>query len=599
MLTYKAPLRDIRFVMEELLNCNEHYAQLQGRSEFDHDLREAIINEAAKLAEEVLSPLNHPADEEGCHFDNGKVTTPKGFKEAFNQYAQGGWAGLSSPENIGGQNLPASAGIIVNELLGSANWAWNMYTGLTFGAVKCIAEHGNDEQRNIYVRKMVEGTWTGTMCITEAHCGSDVGQARSKAEKQADGSYRITGSKMFITGGDNDMAENIVHLTLARVVGAPAGTKGISLFIVPKFLPDANGNPGQRNSVYAGSIEKKMGIKGSATCVMNFDSATGYLVGEENTGLEQMFTMMNEARLGTALQGLCGAEASFQGALAYAKERLAMRSLTGPKNPDGPADPIIVHPDVRRMLLTQKALVEGFRAFLYELSFNGDIIFNGATDELKKAAADRMAFLTPIAKAFCTELGFEATSLGVQVFGGHGYITEHGMEQLMRDTRISMVYEGTTGIQALDLIGRKVLGTGGELLRVYTKEIHKFCQGEADNAALAAHIAKLSALNKQWGDLTVEVGGKAMENADEVGAASVDYLMFSGYVALAYTWARIAKVAQAKLDAGTTEKAFYEAKIHTANFYFQRLLPRAQAHAEAARAGAASLMALAAEDFAF
>lgn len=599
MLTYKAPLRDIRFVLEDLLHCDEHYAQLQGRSEFDPELREAIINEAAKLAEEVLSPINHSGDEEGCHFENGKVTTPKGFKEAFLKYAEGGWAGLSAPEDIGGQNLPASLGIIVNELLGSANWAWNMYTGLTFGAVKCINEHGTEEQRQVYVRKMVEGKWTGTMCITEAHCGSDVGLARSKAEPQADGSYRISGTKFFITGGDNDMAENIVHLTLARVVGAPEGTKGISLFIVPKFLPDANGNNGELNTVSAGSIEKKMGIKGSATCVMNFDGAKGFLVGKENTGLEQMFTMMNEARLGTALQGLCGAEGSFQGALAYAKDRLAMRSLTGPKNPDGPADPIIVHPDVRRMLLTQKAFVEGYRAFLYELSFNGDMIFNASTPELKKAAADRMAFLTPIAKAFCTETGFEATSLGVQVFGGHGYISEHGMEQLMRDTRIATVYEGTTGIQALDLIGRKVLGSGGELLRVYTKEIYKFCQGEAENTALASHIEKLSALNKQWGELTMDIGGKAAENADEVGAASVDYLMFGGYVALAYTWARIAKVAQEKLAAGTTEQAFYEAKIKTANFYFLRLLPRAQAHAEAAKAGAASVMDIAADDFAF
>lgn len=599
MLSYKAPLRDIRFVLEDLLDANNHYAQLQGRSDFEHDLREAIIAEAGKLAEEVLSPINHSGDEEGCHFNNGVVTTPKGFKEAFHQYAEGGWAGLSSDESLGGQNLPASLGIIVNELLGSANWAWNMYTGLTFGAVKCISEHGTEEQRQVYVRKMVEGTWTGTMCITEAHCGSDVGLARSKAEPQADGSYRITGSKTFITGGDNDMAENIVHLTLARVVGAPSGTKGISLFIVPKFLPDANGNPGERNTVTAGSIEKKMGIKGSATCVMNFDGAVGFLVGKENTGLEQMFTMMNEARLGTALQGLCGAEASFQGALAYAKERLAMRSLTGPKNPDGPADPIIVHPDVRRMLLTQKALVEGFRAFLYEISFNGDVINNGADETTKKAAADRMAFLTPIAKAFCTELGFEATSLGVQVFGGHGYISEHGMEQLMRDTRISMVYEGTTGIQALDLLGRKVLGSGGELLRNYTKEIHKFCQAEAANTELASHIEKLAALNKQWGELTVELGGKAMENADEVGAASVDYLMFGGYVALAYTWARMAKAAQQQLAAGATEKAFYEAKIKTANFYFLRLLPRAQAHAESAKAGADVLMSLIADDFAF
>lgn len=598
MPDYKAPLRDIRFVLEELLDCESHYPTLLDRAEFDKDLRDAVINEAAKFAEEVLSPINQTADAEGCHFDNGNVTTPAGFKEAFAAYAQGGWAGLSSAENMGGQNLPASVGLIVNELLGSANWAWNMYTGLTFGAVKCITEHGTAEQHDSYVKKMIAGKWTGTMCITEAHCGSDIGLARTKAEPQADGSYTITGTKIFITGGDHDMAENIVHLTLARVVGAPKGTKGISLFIVPKYLPDAAGNPGERNTVNAGSIEHKMGIKGSSTCVMNFDQAKGFLVGEVNSGLAQMFTMMNEARLGTALQGLCGAELSFQGSLAYAKERLAMRSLTGPKNPDGPADPIIVHPDVRRMLLTQKALIEGFRAFLYELSFDGDKMFNAATPEIKKVAEDRMALLLPIAKAFCTEMGYEATNLGLQVFGGHGYISEHGMEQIVRDTRISMVYEGTTGIQALDLIGRKVLGSGGELLRSYTKEIHQFCKAEADKQALAPMIEKLSALNTQWGELTIEIGGK-VENLDEVGAASVDYLMYGGFVVMAYTWAKIAKVASKKLTEGTDEAAFYKAKLHTADFYYKRLLPRAGAHAEAARAGAESLMAMPEADFSF
>lgn len=597
MATYKAPLRDIRFVLEDYLNCDEHYQKLSDVVELDAESREAIINEAAKFAENVLAPINQSGDEEGCSFNEGNVTTPQGFKEAFKQYAENGWSSLAAAEDLGGQNLPASLGIVVNELFGTANWAWNMYTGLTFGAVKCISIHGSEEQKQIYVRKMVEGTWTGTMCITEAHCGSDVGLAKTKAEPQADGSYKITGTKMFITGGDHDMAENIVHLTLARTPGAPEGTKGISLFICPKYLPDENGNPGERNAVSAGSIEHKMGINGSATCVMNFDGATAYMVGAENSGLEQMFTMMNEARLGTALQGLCGATGSFQGALEYAKERLAMRSLTGPKNPDGPADPIIVHPDVRRMLMTQKALSEGFRAFLYETAFVSDCVLHAYCDEAKKEAEDRLALLTPIAKAFCTELGFEATNLGLQVFGGHGYISEHGMEQIVRDTRISMVYEGTTGIQALDLIGRKVLGSGGELLRKYTKEIHKFCEAVKENEALAAKTEKLAALNKQWGELTMHVGGKAMENAEEVGASSVDYLMFSGYVVLAYTWLKVAKVAQEKLAEGTSDKAFYQAKLHTADFYFQRLLPRAGAHAEMATAGADSIMALAADEF--
>ncbi len=592
MPEYKAPLRDMQFVLDDLLDANAHYADIPGRTAFDEDLRGAIVNEAAKLAENVLSPINQSGDAEGCHFEDGNVTVPKGFKEAFQEYGQGGWAGLSAGEEIGGQNLPPSAGILVNEMLGSANWAWNMYTGLTFGAVKCIAEHGNDHQRNLYVRKMVEGLWTGTMCITEAHCGSDVGLAKAKAEPQADGSYKITGAKHFITGGDHDMAENIVHLTLARIVGAPEGTAGISLFIVPKFLTDDEGNLGERNPVTAGSIEHKMGIKGSATCVMNFDGATGFIVGEENSGLAQMFTMMNEARLGTGLQGLCSAELSYQGSLAYAKDRLAMRSLSGPKNPDGPADPIIVHPDVRRMLLTQKSLIEGFRAFLYEIAFNGDIILSDADEERKQVAEDRMAFLTPIAKAFCTELGFESTNLGLQVFGGHGYIHEWGMEQVVRDCRISMVYEGTTGIQALDLLGRKVFGSGGELLNKYTKEMHKYCESLEGEETLKPYVEALQGLNTQWRDMTQHVGGKLGDSLDEIGAASVDFLMFSGYTCIAYTWLRMAKVAQDKLAAGTSEEAFYKAKLTTAKFYFERLLPRAQAHFAAAMAGGDSLMEL-------
>ncbi|NRA40920.1 MAG: acyl-CoA dehydrogenase C-terminal domain-containing protein, partial [Pseudomonadales bacterium] len=577
--------------------ADQHYADIPGRSEFDADLRAAIINEAAKLAENVLSPINQSGDAEGCQFADGNVTVPSGFKQAFKEYGQGGWAGLSASEAVGGQNLPASAGILVNELLGSANWAWNMYTGLTFGAVKCIAEHGNDQQRDLYVRKMVEGEWTGTMCITESHCGSDVGLARTKAEPQADGSYKITGAKHFITGGDHDMAENIVHLTLARIVGAPEGTAGISLFIVPKFISDQSGQLAERNPVFAGSIEHKMGIKGSATCVMNFDGATGFLVGEENSGLAQMFTMMNEARLGTGLQGLCSAELAYQASLAYAKDRLAMRALSGPQNPDGPADPIIVHPDVRRMLLTQKALIEGFRTFLYEIAFNGDIVLSDADEARKQVAEDRMAFLTPIAKAFCTELGFESTNLGLQVFGGHGYVHEWGVEQVVRDCRIAMVYEGTTGIQALDLIGRKVLGSGGELLKKYTKELHKYCQSLEADAELSDYVKTLQSLNQQWGEMTMFIGGKAGESLDEIGAASVDYLMFSGYTCLAYTWLRMAKVAQDKLAAGSDDAEFYQAKLTTAKFYFQRILPRAQSHFSAAMAGGDSLMELAVAQF--
>lgn len=599
MPEYKSPLRDIRFVLEDYLDCNSHYASLVGANMLDNETRVAITQEAAKFAENVLSPISLSADSEGCQFNDGEVKTPTGFKEAFAAYAEGGWAGMISDENYGGQNLPSSIGIVVNEMLGAANWAWTMYTGLSFGAIKCIGEHGTEEQKNIYMANLIGGTWTGTMCLTESHCGSDVGLLKTKAEPQSDGTYKITGNKIFITGGEHDMAENIVHLVLARVPGAPEGSKGISLFLVPKFIPNADGSLGERNQLSCGSIEKKMGIKGSVTCVMNFDGAKGFIVGEENSGLMQMFTMMNDARLGTALQGLCGAEASFQGALAYAKERLAMRALTGSKNPDGPADPIIVHPDVRRMLMTQKVLSEGFRAFLYGIAFDVDRSKFGATDEVKQAAEDQLGFLTPIAKAFCTELGLEATNLGVQVFGGHGYIHEHGMEQLVRDTRISTVYEGTTGIQALDLIGRKVMGSGGELLRKYTKQIHQFCESNKESETLAPLTDKLAEHNKLWGDLTVHLGTKAGENVDELGAASVDYLMFGGYTALAFTWAKIAATAQKMLDTGASDKAFYEAKLISAKFYFDKILPRAKAHLESAMNGADSVMALEEEAFAF
>ena len=592
MPEYKSPLRDVRFVLEDYLDCNSHYSSLVGANLLDGDTRRAIMEEAAKFAENTLAPISLNADSEGCHFDNGVVTTPKGFKEAFNEYAEGGWAGMISDEEYGGQNLPGSIGIVVNEMLGAANWSWTMYTGLSFGAIKCIGEHGTEEQKNIYMANLIGGKWTGTMCLTESHCGSDVGILKTKAEPQADGSYKITGTKIFITGGEHDMAENIVHLVLARTPDAPAGSKGISLFLVPKYLPDANGQPGEHNSLACGSIEKKMGIKGSVTCVMNFDGATGFMVGAENSGLGQMFTMMNDARLGTALQGLCATEASFQGALAYAKDRLAMRSLSGPKNPDGPADPIIVHPDVRRMLMTQKVLAEGFRAFLYGVAFDVDRSKFAATEEARKAAEDQLEFLTPIAKAFCTELGVEAANLGIQVFGGHGYIHEHGMEQIARDVKISTVYEGTTGIQALDLIGRKVMGSGGELLRKYTKQVHKFCQEASTDDRAKAFKETLAEHNGLWGELTMELGGKAGENVDELGAASVDYLMFSGYTILAYTWAKIADVALSKLAEGTSDAAFYEAKLVSAKFYFDKLLPRAKAHLAAAKAGSQSVMAL-------
>lgn len=601
MPQYKAPLRDIKFVMDELLDTPAHYASLPAYADVaTPDMVDAIINEGAKFCENVLSPLNRIGDIEGCtRHEDGSVTTPKGFKEAYKQFVEGGWPSLAHDPEHGGQGLPESLGIVMSEMVGSSNWSWGMYPGLSHGAMNTISLHGTPEQKETYLTKLVSGEWTGTMCLTESHCGSDLGILKTKAEPNADGSYAITGSKIFISAGEHDMVDNIVHIVLARLPGAPEGTKGISLFIVPKFLPDANGNPAERNKVVCGSIEHKMGIHGNATCVMNFDGAKGWLIGPENKGLNCMFTFMNTARIGTALQGSTAAEASFQGALAYAKDRLAMRSLTGPKAPEKAADPIIVHPDVRRMLLTQKAFAEGGRALVYLTAQQNDIVHGAETEEARKAADELLGFLTPIAKAFLTEVGYESTNLGVQVFGGHGFIAEWGMEQLVRDTKIACIYEGTTGIQALDLLGRKVLMTQGQSLKNFTKIIHKFAQSVEGNAEMKEFIEPLNAINKEWGDLTMKVGMSAMKNRDEVGSASVDYLMYSGYATLAFLWARMAYIAQTKLAEGTTEVDFYNAKIKTARFYFQRILPRTRAHAVTMLAGADSLMALEQDHFAF
>jgi alkylation response protein AidB-like acyl-CoA dehydrogenase len=588
MPAYKAPLRDISFVVNELLESEKLHQTLPGYEEATADLMTAIVEEGAKFAENVLSPLNQSGDEEGCHWSEDGVTTPKGFADAYHQYVANGWPSLSAPTEVGGQGMPNLMGIIINELAGTANWSWLMYPGLSHGAVKTIEEHGDPEQKQKYLTKLVTGEWTGTMCLTEAHCGSDLGMLRTKAEPQADGSYAITGTKIFISAGDHDMAENIVHIVLARLPDAPQGTKGISLFIVPKFNVAEDGGVGERNAVTCASIEKKMGIKASATCVMNFDDAKGYLIGPPNRGLNCMFTFMNTARIGTAIQGLAHAQLSYTGALTYAKERLAMRSLTGPKNPDGPADPIIVHPNVRRMLLTQKAFTEGNRAFLYFLAQLGDIMDAG-TQEQAKTADDLMALLTPIGKAFATETGFEAANMGIQVYGGHGFIREWGMEQIVRDSRISMLYEGTTGIQALDLLGRKVIGSGGKLLLGFTGLIEEFCNAN-DAPEDAEFIDVLKAYKDEWLGLSMKIGESAMQNPDEAGAASVDYMMYSGYVTLAYFWARMAVLARRKIAEADGDVSFYEAKVLTARFYFERLLPRTLGHKELMLSGAENLM---------
>ncbi len=595
MPQYKAPLRDMNFVLHDLLKCDEHYPKLQGREEVSPDLLEAIINEGAKFCQEELAPINEPADAEGCTWSENGVATPKGYKEAYDKYVEGGWPAMTARTEFGGQGLPASVGLVLNEMVGSACWAWSMYPGLSGGAARLLEVHGDELQQQRYLPKMTEGSWMGTMCLTESHAGSDVGLLRTKAVNNGDGTYAITGTKIFISSGEHDMAENIIHLVLARVEGAPEGTKGISLFLVPKFLAEEDGSLGERNSLSCGSIEHKMGIHGNATCVMNFDGATGYLIGEENKGLNNMFFMMNTARMGTALQGLSMGQLAYQGALDYARERLQMRSLSGPKNAEGPADPIIVHPDVRRMLLTQKALTEGSRAFLYWIAQLVDLSFYAA-DEAERTEADQiLGLLTPVAKAFVTETGLEVANYGVQVFGGHGYIAEWGMEQVVRDARIATVYEGTTGIQALDLLGRKVMGDGGKALGMFTKMIHKFCEANKDKAGMTEFVEPLAAVNKEWGELTMKLGEKAMQNADEVGGASVDYLMYAGYVTLAYMWARMAELA---VD-GDAGDSFLQAKLKTARFYYQRILPRTESHKLTMLSGVDNLMDLDEDQFAF
>ncbi|HET8731244.1 MAG TPA: acyl-CoA dehydrogenase C-terminal domain-containing protein [Moraxellaceae bacterium] len=603
MPTYKAPLRDMRFLMNEVFDYPKHYSQLSNGGDATPDMVEAILGEAAKLCEEVLAPLNHPGDLEGCHFENGEVRTPKGFKEAYDQYVAGGWQGLSHPQEFGGQGLPMSMGLFKSEMMGAANWSFTMYPGLSLGAMNTIMQHATDEQKAIYMPPLTEGRWTGTMCLTEPQCGTDLGQVKTKAEPQADGTYKITGTKIFISAGEHDLAENIVHIVLARLPDAPAGTKGISLFIVPKFTPKADGSVGERNGVACGSIEHKMGIRASATCVINFDDATGYMIAKPNKGLEAMFTFMNTARIGTSIQGIAHAELSYQGALAYAKERRSMRSVSGKKEPDQIADALIWHGDVRRMLLTQKAIAEGGRAMIYFAAQYADHMTNGIIENDQKKYDywdDKLGFFTPILKGFLTELGLEAANLGVQVFGGHGYIKEHGMEQIVRDARISTLYEGTTGIQALDLLGRKtLLMTRGKCVREFTGQILTFCKDNALNKNMRPFVWQLSKLAAQWNMLTMRVMLTARKDREIVASASSDFLMYSGYVTMAYFWALQAAVAYEKLAKGGAETPeFYKAKIQTAEFYFDRLLPRAKGHAAGIAASPKSLMQMDNDSFA-
>ena len=606
MTQYKAPLRDMRFLMNEVLDYPAHYASLPNGKDADPEMVDAILDGAAQLCEDVLAPLNHSGDIEGCHFDNGAVTTPKGFKEAYQQFVEGGWQGLSFPTEFGGQGLPMSLNLFKSEMMGTANWSFAMYPGLSVGCINTLMQYGSKKQKAQYIPKLVSGEWAGTMCLTEPQCGTDLAQVKTRAVPQKGGSYKITGTKIFISAGEHDLTENIVHIVLARLPDAPEGTRGISLFVVPKFKVKADGTLGERNAVNCGSIEHKMGIRASSTAVLNFDEAEGFMVFEPNRGLEAMFTFMNTARLGTAVQGVCHAEAAFQGALPYAKDRRSMRALSGKKDPENKADALIWHPDVRRMLLTQKAIAEGGRAMIYDALKIGDHLFNASSagdEKAYKAFDSKLGFYTPILKGLLTEMGLEAANLGVQVFGGHGYIKEHGMEQIVRDARISTLYEGTTGIQALDLLGRKVLmGSKGKCVRDFTLEMVRFARPHLlRRTPLGAMARNLAARAAEWNLLTTAIMLRAPKDREVVGAASVDYLMYSGFVMMGYYWAVQAAKAEELLASGQGKESedFYRSKVQTAEFYFERLMPRANAHRTGALAPTRSVMQLDNEHFAF
>ena len=594
MPSYHPPLRDMRFVLHELLDVVGTLKTLPAHADIDAETIDAVLEEGGKFASEVIAPLNASGDEEGCTLDKTthEVTAPQGFKEAYAQYVEGGWAALGCDPAYGGQGLPHVVNQCFYEMLNSANQAWTMYPGLSHGAYECLHTHGTEAQKKLYLGKLTSGEWTGTMCLTEPQCGTDLGLLRTKAEPivgdgQADGRYRLTGAKIFISAGEHDLAENILHLVLARLPDAPSGSKGISLFAVPKFKVNADGSLGERNGIWCGGLEHKMGIHGNATAQMVLENAEGTLVGQPNKGLPAMFVMMNAARLGVGMQSLGLTEVAYQNAVAYARDRLQMRSLSGPKEPAKPADPILVHPDVRKMLLTARAYAEGGRALAVYTTLLLDREVASADEAERAECADLVALLTPIVKAFFTDNAWIATSHCLQVFGGHGYIREWGMEQFVRDSRINMIYEGTNTIQSLDLLGRKVLGDNGAKLKKFGKIISDFVEEEGTDEAMQEFVNPLADLGEKVTKLTTEIGMKAFKNPDEVGAAAVDYLRVVGHLVFAYLWARMAKVALAHEGSGDP---FYAAKLGTARFYFAKLLPETASLIRTARSGAAPMM---------
>ena len=589
MAQYTPPLRDMQFVLHEVLNVVDELRLLPPHADIDADTINAVIEEGGKFASAVLMPLNQSGDEEGCVLDTSthEVTAPKGFAAAYAQFVEGGWPALSCDPAYGGQGLPHLVNQCLYEMLNSSNQAWTMYPGLSHGAYECLHAHGSPQQKATYLHQLTSGRWTGTMCLTESHCGTDLGMLRTKAQPQPDGTYKLTGTKIFISAGEHDLASNIVHLVLARLPDAPAGSKGISLFVVPKFLVNQDGSLGERNAIYCGGLEHKMGIHGNATAQIQLEGAIGTMVGQPNKGLAAMFVMMNAARLGVGMQSLGLTEVAYQNAVTYAKDRIQMRSLTGIKSPDQPADAIIVHPDVRKMLLTARAYAEGGRALTMWTTLQLDKELSSDDPAVRAESADLVALVTPIVKAFLTDNAWLATSHCMQVFGGHGYIREWGMEQYVRDARINMIYEGTNTIQSLDLLGRKVLGDNGAKLKKFGKLVAQFVEDEGTDEAMQEFVNPLADLGDKVTKLTTEIGMKAFKNPDEVGAAAVDYLRVCGHLVFAYFWARMAKVALSKLDSGDP---FYRAKLTTARFYFAKLLPETATLIRTARAGSASLM---------
>ncbi|MXU65387.1 acyl-CoA dehydrogenase C-terminal domain-containing protein [Oceanomicrobium pacificus] len=592
MPVYNPPVKDLSFVLHETLNVHE--SDVPGYDELDRDFTSAILEEAGKIARDVMAPLNAVGDQEGCTLDNGVVRTPKGFKEAFDTQREGGWTGLDCDPEYGGQGMPYVLATAVGETFSAANMAFNMYAGLTHGAYSAIHAHGTDEQKATFLPKMVTCEWTGTMNLTEPHCGTDLGLMRTKAEPQDDGSYKISGQKIFISAGDHDMSDNVIHLVLAKIPGGPEGVKGISLFIVPKFLVNEDGSVGARNGVSVGSIEEKMGIHGNSTCVMNYDEATGYLLGTEHKGMRAMFTMMNEARLGVGLQGYAQAEVAYQNAVEYAKDRLQGRAVTGVENPDGPADPLIVHPDIRRNLMDQKSFVEGARAF----ALWGATLIDAHHRAGDADANGLISLMTPVIKGFLTDKGFDMTIQAQQVYGGHGYIEEWGMSQFARDARIAMIYEGANGVQALDLVGRKLAQDGGKHVMAFFDLVKSFIKENEGNEALKADfLDPLKAASKDLQAAGMFFMQNGMKNPNAALSGSTDFMHLFGHVCLGLMWARMAKAAQAALDAGTGDAAFYETKIATGRYYMQRQLPATAMHLARINSGADTVMALDAEAF--